>query len=109
MNEEISQKAKNIVIFIWIATVFFGFLPGLFFYLTKKEDDYIQAQAKEALNWSITTTIGLVISLILSLVTIGSFLMPIIGVCHLIFCLKAALAAWLDADFRLPFALRLVK
>ncbi len=74
MNDEvikeatpITQETKNMVLLIWIGTIFFGFIPGLIFYLVKKDDAYIQSQSKEALNWSITAMIGYVAGVILKL------------------------------------------
>ena len=49
----VTQDSKNIAILTWIGTLFFGFIPSLIIYLVKKDDAYVQAQAKEALNWSL--------------------------------------------------------
>lgn len=56
---------KNLSIILWIAIIFLGFLPGLVFYLSKKDDPYLLSQAKEALNWSITAFILYFIGMIL--------------------------------------------
>jgi|GEM_PF-2009239 len=57
----VNQESKNMALLIWIGTIFFGFIPGLIFYLVKKDDAYVMDQAKEALNWSITAAIALVV------------------------------------------------
>ena len=43
-------------------------------YLIKKEDAFLQDQAKEALNWSITAMIAYMAAIVLSFVVIGVFL-----------------------------------
>ncbi|MEI6895798.1 MAG: DUF4870 domain-containing protein [Colwellia sp.] len=106
---ECTQDSKNMALLMWIGTLFFGFIPGLIMYLIKKEDIYIQKQSKEALNWSITMLIGYMISFVLSFIAIGIFLIPVIGICHLIFCIMGAVATSKGAQFRVPFSLRLVK
>ena len=70
-TETVNQESKNMALLIWIGTIFFGFIPGLVFYLIKKDDPYVMVQAKEALNWSITAAIGLVIGGSLTVILIG--------------------------------------
>jgi uncharacterized Tic20 family protein len=101
--------SKNIGLIIWILTLFFGFIPGLIFYLAKKDDAYIQDQAKEALNWSITATIGYIAGVILTFVLVGIFVTFAVGICHLVFCIMGAIAASSGKEYRAPFALRLIK
>ena len=106
---EVTQDAKNISLLCWIGTLFFGFIPGLILYLVKKDDQYVAAQAKEALNWSITAIIAYIVAFILSFVVIGVFLMPLIGLCHLIFCILGAVATSSGKAFRCPMTIRLIK
>lgn len=77
------QDSKNMGLLIWILTIFFGFLPGFIFYLVKKDDPYIQDQAKEALNWSITVIFGYIAGLILTFIVIGIFVCIAVGFAHL--------------------------
>ncbi len=106
---EVSQDQKNMGLLIWILTLFFGFIPGLIFFLTKKDDAYIYDQAKEALNWSITFIIGYLTGLILMLVLIGFLVIMAVVIAHLVFCILGAIAASSGKPFRVPFALRLIK
>lgn len=94
---------------IWILSIFFGFIPGLIFFLTKKDDPYIQDQAKEALNWSITATFGYVAGMILAIVLIGLLIMPVVALAHLVFCIMGAIAVSNGKNYRVPFAIRLIK
>ncbi|MCE2572169.1 DUF4870 domain-containing protein [Motilimonas eburnea] len=104
-----NQDAKNIALIGWIATIFFGFIPGLALYLLKADDVYIKDQAMEALNWSITTLIGYAIATVLTFILIGGLIFPVIMLCNLIFCIMGAMAASKGEQFRVPFALRLIK
>lgn len=105
----VTQDSKNIALMTWIGTIFFGFIPGLIFYLTNKNDPYIQDQAKEALNWSITAIIGYFAGLILTFVLIGILILIAVGICHLVFCIMGAIGASNGKAFRVPFAIRLLK
>ena len=108
-TKELTQDSKNIAILSWIGTLFFGFIPGLILYLVKKDDPYVADQSKESLNWSITAILAYLAAMLLSFIVIGVFLMPIIGICHLIFCIMGIIATSKGENFRVPFAIRLIK
>jgi len=109
VTTEMVQDSKNVALLTWIGTIFFGFIPSLIVYLVKKDDQYVQEQAKEALNWSITAFIGYIVGAILTFILIGIVVMMAVGICHLVFCIMGAVAASNGKSFRLPFAIRLVK
>lgn len=104
-----SQDSKNLATILWITTIFFGFIPGLIGYLIKKDDSYVYAQSKEALNWIITALVAYVIATVLTVIVIGAFLYPVISICHVIFCILGVLKVSKGEDFKVPFALRLIK
>lgn len=108
-TDAITQDSKNIAVMTWIGSIFFGFIPGLLFYLIKKDDAYIQDQSKEALNWSITAMLGYFAGFILTFVLIGALVLLAVGICHLVFCVMGAMAASEGKPFRVPFAIRLIK
>jgi hypothetical protein len=108
-SSEVSADAKNMGLLVWIGSIFFGFIPALVMYLTKKDDAYIQDQSKEALNWNITVIIGYFAGGILSLILIGILVLAAVGICHLVFCIMGAVAASKGENFRVPFAIRLLK
>ena len=86
------------------------FLGPLVVMLTKgKESTWVNAHAKEALNFQITVTIALYASVALTLVCIGAFLLPIVGVAALVLTIIAALKANNGETYRYPATLRLVK
>ncbi|APG28121.1 hypothetical protein A7E78_09870 [Syntrophotalea acetylenivorans] len=109
MDVTVDQESKNMALLIWIGTIFFGFIPGLVFYLVKKDDPYVVSQAKEALNWSITALIGYAAGLLLTMILIGVLVLFALAICHLIFCIMGAIACSSGKDFKVPYALRLVK
>ena len=104
-----SQDSKNLALLLWVGTFFFGFIPGLVLYLVKQDDKYVFTQAKESLNWCITAAIGYVVATILTIVWVGVLLFPVIGICHLVFCIMGGIATYEGKDFKLPFAVRLIK
>lgn len=108
-SKETSQDSKNLALMIWIGTIFLGFIPGLVFYLTKKDDAYVLEQSVEALNWSITVIIAYSIAAVLTFIYIGALFFPLIGLCHLVFCLMGAFATSKGEHYKTPFALRLMK
>lgn len=103
------QDEKNMGMLTWILTLFFGFIPSLIIYFVKKDNAYLKDQSKEALNWSITVIFAYIIALILTAVVIGVFLIPVIGICHLVFCIMGAVSTSKGDGFRVPFAIRLIK
>ncbi len=104
-----TQDSKNLALLCWVGSTVLFFIPGLAFYLVKKEDAYVQDQAKEALNWTITSMLLIGGGQILMFVLIGFLLVPAAWICHLIFCIMGAVAVSDGKHFRVPFALRLIK
>ena len=89
-----------------------GFIVPLIIWLINKdkpEKSWLTDQSKEALNFQITIAIALVACVVLSVVLIGAFLMPIVGLLNLIFCILGGIKANNGETYRYPFALRLIK
>lgn len=114
-SEPASQASRNLAVFCWIGSAVLGFMPvlafipGLAVYLVKKDDAYVQDQAKEALNWGITVILLLIIGYILTVILIGFLVIGIATLCHFLFCIMGAVAASDGKAFRAPFAIRLIK
>jgi uncharacterized Tic20 family protein len=83
--------------------------PLIIWLVKKDESPYLAAQAKEALNWHITIFLAFVACGILSIVIIGLFLMPVVGIGGLIFAVIAAIKTNDGVDYKYPFCLRLIK
>ncbi|QKJ66795.1 DUF4870 domain-containing protein [Deefgea piscis] len=109
INPSPSRESQNIILLIWLGTLFFGFIPSLIIYLVKQDDAAVTDQAKEALNWSITTMLGYAVGWVLMFVLIGFLILPVVAICHLIFCILGVVNASKAQPYRLPFNLRLLK
>ena len=101
-----------------------GILPSLIIFLVFKDRGTLTRQeGKEALNWQITFTIGIIILEILSgiltaiaigsgayaLASIGGWLVFLLYVANLIFSIMGGVKVNGGGTYRYPFALRLVK
>ena len=105
----ISQDSKTQALLIWILTIFFGFIPGLVFFLLKKDDEYVLDQATEALNWSVTAILGYIAGFILSFIVVGALVILAVTIATLVFCIMGAIATSSGKPFRVPFAIRFIK
>jgi uncharacterized Tic20 family protein len=104
-----SQDSRNVAVLVWVGTIFFSFVPSLIVYLIKKDDAYVLDQSKEALNWSITVVIGWFAGVILTFVFIGVLVFIVLVLANLIFGIMGAVAASSGQQYRVPFAIRLIK
>jgi uncharacterized Tic20 family protein len=104
-----SQDSRNVAVLVWVGTIFFSFVPSLIVYLIKKDDAYVLDQSKEALNWSITVIIGWFAGVILTFVFIGVLVFIVLVLANLIFGIMGAVAASSGQQYRVPFAIRLIK
>lgn len=109
VSTSVSQDSKNLALLLWLGTIFFGFIPSLILFLVKKDDAYLLDQSREALNWSITSILGVIVGMILTLIFIGILVIWAIALCNLVFCIMGVIATASGKPFRVPFALRLIK
>ncbi|MBE0406817.1 DUF4870 domain-containing protein [Psychrobacter sp. AOP22-C1-22] len=116
------QDSTNIALLNWLGCLFFGFIPPLVIMLTKKDDPYVQSQAKEALNWCITFFITyivlwiavMIVGFILAFIWSPLALLPMMFLflypfVHPVFCIMGAVKSSAGKDFRVPFNIRLIK
>jgi len=111
--EEVSKEDKNLGMLTNLLSIL-GFVPPLVIWLIKKgKSPFVEDQAKEALNWEIGITIGIVACAILSGFSYIGWIFGLsriaIGVLNLVFCIKGAMAASNGVRFRYPWTLGLVK
>ncbi|MFF1531292.1 DUF4870 domain-containing protein [Cellulomonas sp. NPDC058312] len=92
--------------------ILFGFVPSLVVWLVfKGRGQFLEDQAKEALNFQIALTIAYVAASILTAVTFG-FASPLLFVvwgAGIVFAILAAVAVNKGEWYRYPVTLRLVK
>jgi uncharacterized protein len=87
-----------------------GFIGPLIIWLIKKDQSaFVDDQGKEALNFQITMLIGWIGATVLSAILIGLFLMPLLLIGNIIFCILGGVAANKGQKYRYPVALRLIK
>ena len=111
-SKEVRQWAMLCHFAAFLGLVFpFGSLLGpLILWQFKKDmDPLIDDQGKEALNFQITVTIAYIVGMILTMVLIGILVVFGVMIANLILCIMAGLKANEGADYRYPFALRLIK
>lgn len=86
------------------------FLGPLLVMFTKgKESSWVNAQAKEALNFQITATIAIFVAALTICVGIGVLLLPAVGLAAMVLTIIGAIKANNGEMYRYPATLRLVK
>lgn len=104
-----SNDDKNIATMTHLGGTLFSFVPALIVWLLKKDDnEYIAAQAKEALNFQITVILAQCIATMLVFLLVGLILIPIIWLTNVVFCIIAAISTSSGESYRYPLALRLI-
>ena len=106
------QEDRTIALITHLSGIVAGFIVPLIMWLINKdkpEKSWLTDQSKESLNFQITILIAYVICVVLSAVLIGAFLMPIVWLVNLVFCILGGVASNKGESYRYPFALRLIK
>lgn len=119
VNVATSKESKDSAGLLWILAIFFSWISSLIFYITKKDDAFVHAEAKLALNLSINyiivciaisilMMIAAMISAVLAMIIYLLFLVAFIG--WIIICMKCRKAA-LDgtAKPKIPYAIMFIK
>ena len=89
-----------------------AFIAPLVIYLIKKDDsEFIEDQAKEALNFQITMFIVALggIAITIASCGYGGVIMAPIGILNMVFCILAGIKANDGVKYRYPFNIRIVK
>ncbi|MBK8493365.1 MAG: DUF4870 domain-containing protein [Saprospirales bacterium] len=82
----------------------------LVIWLTQRDkSDFVDAHAKEALNWQLTVTILAFGGIILSMLIIGIPLLIMLGLACLVFSILAAIKANEGSMYAYPFNFRIIK
>jgi uncharacterized Tic20 family protein len=83
--------------------------PLVVWLIKREQSAFVEAHAKEALNFNITVLIGYCVSALFIVVFIGFLLMGALFFYWLAMTIVAAIKAGEGVSYRYPFALRLVK
>jgi uncharacterized protein len=109
VNNSPSNDDKNIATITHLGGTVFSFVPGLVVWILKKDENaYLAEEAREALNFQITVLIAYFIGSILAWILIGFFLMTLVWLCNVLFCILAAVTTSKGETYRYPFCLRLI-
>ena len=83
--------------------------PLLIWILKKEESPFVDDQGKEALNFQISITIYVLISIVLVFVIIGIPILIIVGIFALIMTIIGAINAYDGKTYRYPLTFRVIK
>lgn len=114
MNDPVAQTPsnddRNMAMLAHLLGIVSGFVGALIIWLIKKDQSpFIDEQGKEALNFQITVMIGFAVAMVLMVIVIGAFLIPVLLIGNLVFCILAAVAVSKGEHYKYPFAIRLLK
>jgi uncharacterized protein len=85
------------------------FGPLVIWLIKKDESPFVEANAKESLNFQLTMLIAYAICWILVFVIVGAFFFAIVWVLNLILVIVASVKTSENKIYRYPFNLRLIK
>ena len=87
-----------------------GFITPLVIYLIQKDKSpFVEAHAKEALNFQITALIGIVASIILMFIFIGIITLILVAIANLVFSILALIEANKGNHYKYPVSIRIIK
>ena len=111
---DVSQEDKTMALIAHLSGILTWFIGPLVIWLINKDKtdkEWLNSQAREALNFQITVFLAFIVSIIAMTVTLGIlfFLPMLVGLGALVLCIMAAIKANEGVDYRYPFAIRLIK
>ena len=83
--------------------------PLVIWLIKKKESALVDKEAKKSINFQISVTIYLIISLILIVAFIGALLAPAVGIFSLVMIIMASVKASKGEEFKYPLAIPFIK
>jgi uncharacterized Tic20 family protein len=109
----VSSESRNWATFAHLsAFVMFLGIPSLLgplvVWLAKKDDPYVEAQAKEALNFNISMLIYAIAAGISVLLLVGLIALPAVFITWFVLVVVAAIRSADGEQYRYPFTIRLV-
>lgn len=108
-SSELSKDAKTMGMLCHLLGLI-GFIGPLIIWLIKKdENEFIDDQGKEALNWQISVIIYIIAAWLLCFVLIGFVLLPAVGVLNIVLLIVGAVKANDGVKYRYPICIRFIK
>ncbi|MGD2061784.1 MAG: DUF4870 domain-containing protein [Acidimicrobiia bacterium] len=110
---ELTSESRNWATFAHLsAFVMFLGIPSLIgplvVWLAKKDDPYVEAQAKEALNFNISMLIYAIAAGISIVLLVGIIALPAVFIAWFVLVVVAAIRSADGEQYRYPFTIRLV-
>lgn len=103
------ERTMAVLSHILTVVPYIGIFGPLVIYLTKKDSQFVQENAKESLNFQITVIIAALVSCVLILVAIGILMLIVLGIANLVLVIVATIKASDNKIYRYPLNLRLIK
>jgi uncharacterized Tic20 family protein len=107
MSDTVSQDSQNTAVLMFVLSIFFWIISPLIFFLIKKDDQFVHANAKELLNFEISLIAYYFVLLFIPI--IGWFLMVPLGIVAFILLIKGILTVRNGQNVSFPFIFRLLK
>lgn len=104
-----TSEEKTMALLSHILCIVAGFIAPLIIYLVKKDSPYVQAHAKESLNFQLTMLIGYIVSFILMIILIGMLLLMLLSIANLVLVIIATIRASENKLYKYPFSIKFVK
>lgn len=114
-STELKKDETTWAVLAHLSAFVVGFLGPLFVWLAKRDEmQFVEDQAKEALNFNISIMIYMLVGLVVPALTIilaplAVLVMPILGIFFIIVVIRGALKSSKGERYRYPFCLRLIK
>ena len=106
------EDQRTLALITHLSCIVLGFIVPLIIWLVNKDQqgkDFVNDQAKEALNFQITLLFAYVAGTVLSLIIIGIFISFAAWIACIVFSIIGGLKANNGEAYRYPFAIRLIK
>jgi len=104
-----TNDEKLIAMLAHLITFVSSFIGPLVIYIVKKDESaFVADQAKEVLNFHISTLIYAIVAALSVLIGIGLLLLPALGVFFLIVTIIGAIRAYEGTAYRYPLCIRFI-
>jgi len=102
------KEDNNLAALTHILGLFSGWLGPLIILLATKEES-VKNHSRVALNWQISFLIYGLVSALLALILIGFFLLPVLFILDIVFCIIAAIKANRGELWQYPLSIPFLK
>jgi uncharacterized protein len=105
-----TREEINLAVLMHIGGIFFNFIPSLIVYLAFADNKpWLKEEAKDALNFELTTMIYYFIAGILVFVAIGLLLLPLLWIGNVILTFIGIINVYSGKKSNLPFVIKFLR